>query len=342
MALFKHANITEKHIVTLDDLPDPSVLETELPPNTTRWMLVDHNSLQHQLGFVYGNHVQGVIDHHMEENFVPKDTEPEPRVIEKAGSCTSLVVRTFQEDWQTISDESMASGAAHAQGDSLANDRTLGALWDSQLAKLALGSILIDTSNLTSKTKVMQTDVEAVTYLQDKINIVSPGWDRKAFYMELDTAKRAIDDFKVQDILKKDWKQWVEKDGRKLGIASVVKPLDFLSTKAATERGDEHGLEMTIHEIMGDRDLSMLAIMTNSKASGGGRTRELLVQTRPDATVVRTFFDDHFHDTLELEAMDLRGVRQGEEHRRNVWLQKNVSQSRKQVAPLLRHAMNEA
>ena len=342
LVLFKHANIKSEDIIALDDLPSSSNLEEKLPPENTVWILVDHNSLQHELGLIYSNRVHGVIDHHEEENSVLKDTNPEPRIIEKAGSCTSLVVRTLRSEWQAISDSSLVSGAAHAQGDGLANDGHLDALWDSQLAKLALGSIVIDTSNVTSEHKVTSTDVEAVRYLEDKINVHDARWDRKAFYKELNAAKADIDDFEVKDILRKDWKQWREEDGKSLGIASVVKPLEFLATKATRERNDEHGLETIIQEIMEDRGLSMLAIMTNSKSPEGGRKRELLLQALPSATAIRKFFDKRFNETLKLELLDLPGVRQGEEVLRNVWIQKDVSKSRKQVAPLLRQAMNEA
>ena len=305
-------------------------------------MLVDHNSLQHELGSNYRERVHGVIDHHEEENSVRKDTDPEPRVIEKAGSCTSLVIRTFQDDWQGISGLSMTSGAAHAQGDSLANDSHLSNLWDSQAAKLAMGSILIDTSNLKSEHKTTSIDMEMVKYLESKINLQDAMWDRKAFYQELNTAKKAIDDFAVKDILRKDWKWWTERGGKTLGIASVVKPLDFLTQKAAKERKSEDGLESIIQEIMDDKKLTVFAIMTNSKASGGGRKRELLLQTHSNDAKIRKRFDDSFGKTLQLELLVLPWVRQDENTSRNIWIQGDISKSRKQVAPLLRQAVNEA
>ena len=331
LALFKYANIKREHIIGLEDLPSPSELEKNLPPGNTRWILVDHNSFQHELGSIYSNRVHGVIDHHEEEHSVPEDTDPEPRVIEKAGSCTSLVVRTFQKEWQIISN-----------GDGLANNDHLGKLWDSQLAKLALGSIVTDTSNLTSQHKVTGTDIEAVKYLENKMDVQDAPFDRKAFYKELKVAKEDIDNFEVKDILRKDWKQWTEKDGKSLGIASVVKPLEFLTTKGSDERNDEHGLETIIQEIMEDRGLSVFAIMTNSKAPEGGRKRELLLQALPSATAIRKLFDNRFNESLQLDVLDLPGVRQGEEVFRNVWIQRDVSKSRKQVAPLLRQSMNEA
>ena len=317
-------------------------MEQQLPPSLTRWVLVDHNSLQHALGSIYGERVHGVIDHHEEENSVRQDTDPEPRVVQKAGSCTSLVIGTFRDDWQRISGLSMASGAAHAQGDSLANDSHLSNLWDAQVAKLAMGSILIDTSNLTSYHKTTNIDIEMSEFLENKILLSDTMWNRKVFYQELNTARKDIDDFEVKDILRKDWKWWTERDGKTLGIASAVKPLDFLTQKATKERNSELGLENIIQEIMDDKKLSVFAIMTNSKAPGGGRKRELLLQTRPDEAIIRKFFDDSFGKTLQLELLELPGVRQDENTSRNIWIQGDISKSRKQVAPLLRQAVNEA
>ena len=87
LAVFKHANIESKHLITLDDLPALSDIESKLAPENTKWILVDHNALQGQLGKMYAERVAGVIDHHDDEKKVPEDTGEEPRIIEKSGSC---------------------------------------------------------------------------------------------------------------------------------------------------------------------------------------------------------------------------------------------------------------
>ncbi|KAL8693727.1 MAG: hypothetical protein Q9224_003702, partial [Gallowayella concinna] len=264
-AVFHHANIDVSHLVTLDDLPKDR--ESELKPENTRMILVDHNSLQGELGKLYGSRVHGVVDHHEDEGTVISETEPEPRVIEKCGSCTSLVVRTLKSAWETSSDgSSLSSGGAHAQGDSVMNDATVIRTWDAQLAKMALASILVDTANLTAKGKVEKADTEAVKYLEAKINL-SPQdakrWDRSNFYDEISTAKRNIDELNFQDILRKDYKQWTEND-LKLGIASVVKPLGFIVEKALgqTSADKEDEFVIAIGDFMADRDLTIFAIMT--------------------------------------------------------------------------------
>lgn len=51
-----------------------------------------------------------------------QDTDPEPRILEEAGSCTSLVVRYFSSTWDDLSSSSLSSGAGHAQGSEYAID----------------------------------------------------------------------------------------------------------------------------------------------------------------------------------------------------------------------------
>jgi hypothetical protein len=53
LAVFKHANIESGHLITLDDLPALSEIETQLAPENTKWILVDHNAL---LGASLGCH----------------------------------------------------------------------------------------------------------------------------------------------------------------------------------------------------------------------------------------------------------------------------------------------
>ncbi|KAL8814443.1 MAG: hypothetical protein Q9223_006328 [Gallowayella weberi] len=349
-AVSHHANIEIAHLVTLDDLPKDS--ESELRSENTRMILVDHNNLQGELGKLYGSRVLGVVDHHEDEGTVISDTEPEPRVIEKCGSCTSLVVRTLKSAWDASSDgSSLSSGGAHAQGDSVMNDAYMIRTWDAQLAKMALASILVDTANLTAESKVEKADTEAVKYLEAKINL-SPQdakhWDRSKFYNEINTAKRNIDDLNFQDILRKDYKQWTE-NNMKLGIASVVKPLDFIVEKASRQTsGDKEDEFVTaIGDFMADRDLTVFAIMTTSTSPSGKFQRELYIQALSTGHAAASAFAEHAGQELRLEDHSVAALSEtpgamqpsSEGPWRKIWLQKDVSKSRKHVAPLLRKAM---
>ncbi|MCJ1365900.1 Exopolyphosphatase [Acarospora aff. strigata] len=337
----RHVNIEAKHLITLDDLPAFESLKDKLKPEKTKWILVDHNKLQGTLGEIYASKVGGVIDHHDEEHAVPLETGNEPRVIEKCGSCTTLVVRYCRDSWDQLSSQSLSSGAAHAQGDSLVDDSAVSRVWDAQLAKLALASILIDTTNLTMKAKVEPADVEAAEYLEAKINL-SPKdavtYDRQKYYAEIDRAKRDIDSLQLIDVLRKDYKEWNE-GGKKLGISSVVKPIEWLSQKA----GPETSLSHSVQSFAEERSLSLYGIMTAFRNNQGEFERELILWALDSSVISATErFVQNAREELELEERAPTVVQEGRDSVwRKVWLQRNVGKSRKQLAPLLRNAMHD-
>ncbi|KAI4197057.1 MAG: hypothetical protein LQ346_003090 [Caloplaca aetnensis] len=349
-ALFLHANIEAEYLVTLDDLPGSG--RRGLKPEDTQWILVDHNKLQGALGETYGSRVRGVIDHHEDEGVVPQDTDPEPRVIEKCGSCTSLVIRTLRSSWDTSTEgSSLSSGAAHAQGDSLINDASVSRTWDAQVAKMALASILIDTANLTVESKVEKADRDAVNYLEAKINL-SPKdaaqWDRTRFYEEIDAVERDIGALCFEDILRKDYKQWNE-NGLTLGISSVVKPLEFIVKKAIQDNsGEDKETEFVtaIGDFMAARSLTIFAIMTLSTSETGEFQRELYVQALSAGHAAASTFAKEAAKELRLEDHSVKvlegkpGAMQPESEGpwRKIWMQRDLGKSRKQVAPLLRKA----
>ncbi len=333
----KHANISSSHLLTLNDLP------THLKqPENIRWILVDHNKLQGELGEKYSKQVYGVIDHHDEENAIPKDTGPEPRIVEKCGSCTSLAVRYCKSAWDNISSSSLSSGAAHAQGEYAIDDGSVTQGWDAQIAKMALASILVDTANLTAPGKVEQVDREAVEYLEVIIHMSARdarGWSRDGYYKELDEAKRDIGGLTLREILTKDYKQWTE-NGMNLGMSSVVKPLEFLVQKAKSA-----SFEDEIRRFMDELDLSIFAIMTTSTSAKRDFQRELLVHAKESAAPSADRFIKRATSQLGLEKMEMKGAAaspDGESPWPAIWNQTDVSKSRKQVAPLLREAMRDS
>ena len=344
-ALFRHTNISASHLITLDDLPSSSELKQGLPPEITQWILVDHNRIEGALGVIYASRVHGTIDHHEEEGSVPQDTLPEPRVISKCGSCTSLVVSYLRPTWDVLSSSSLSSGGGYAQGDSLVDDTAVSQEWDAQVAKLALASILIDTRNLQDEGKTKDVDREAVSYLEAKIRLSwrdSRTWNRAEFYEEIDQAKRALDGLSLPDILRKDYKEWTERN-LKLGISSVVKPLDYLIQKVEM-KNSESAFDQVVDEFMNSRDLKLFAIMTTSNAPTGQFQRQLLLQARPGSHKVAQRFEQDAKSDLDLESVPDLGikVRDRSDSVRRVWRQWNLGMSRKQVAPLLRKAMRSA
>jgi len=343
-AVCGHANISPSTLITLDDLPDQFNASNDIS-----WILVDHNKLQGSLGERYSTYVHGVLDHHEEENAVPQQTGSEPRIVEKCGSCTSLVVRYCRTSWDNVSNSFLSSGAAHGQGEAAIDDCTVIQGWDAQTAKMAIASILIDTANLTATGKVEKVDKEAVEYLEAKIKM-SPkdakSWSRDGYYQEISEAKRNIGDLTVNEILRKDYKQWTE-NGIDLGISSVVKPLEFLANKA-DEGQNVSNIEDELERFMSERKLEVFAIMTASSSEDGHFKREMLLQTKaPALSSAMSEFADRAVPAFQLEETVVTNLsteqlsKSGRVWRRT-WLQNAVSKSRKQVAPLLRKALEKS
>jgi exopolyphosphatase len=350
LAVFKHANIDPGLLITLDDLPALSEIEGKLAPGNTKWILVDHNTLQGQLGKIYSGRVAGVVDHHDDEGKISKDMGDEPRIIEKTGSCTSLIANYCRSTWDTLSESALSSGAAHAQGDSLSDDSAVVKRWDAAVAQLALASILIDTANLHDENKTTEHDRRAVEYLEAKIMLcpqLSTSFDRTVFYKEVDAAKKDIDGLNLHDILRKDYKQW-DQGGMKLGVSSVVKSIAFLQNKAGDE-AKASSAGRALLETFGDfaktRELDMYALMTTSTSPEGEFQRELLLWAFNDKAVsAAKAFATSSTEELGLEdwneSSSVADASCGDGQWRKVWWQRHVQHSRKRVAPLLRDTMS--
>lgn len=328
-ALLKHADMRPSDLITLDDLPILS-----LPAEKTSWTLVDHNALTGLLATHYTPSITGVIDHHDDENTIPSSAQP--RIISKSGSCNSLVTNHCRDTWQTISDTSSSIGAALGQESyRVIDDAHYTNVWDAQVAKLALGSILVDTSNLKAEDKVTEHDRKAVKFLEAKINISRLGkdYDRDTFFNELSEAKADLDGLSLEDILRKDYKQWSEGDIN-LGVSSVVKPISYLQHKS-------EDLVPSMLKFAKERELGLFAVMTAFTNEDGGFARQLLVLSTSDgkATQAAKRFAESAAEELKLKDSDEQVKQADGVVWMQIWNQGNVAASRKRVGPLLREAM---
>ncbi|GAM83993.1 hypothetical protein ANO11243_019830 [Dothideomycetidae sp. 11243] len=337
LALLPKANITRDHLITLDDLGDANSLDARFSPANTRWILVDHNSLQGRLGQLYGDRVVGTIDHHVDEGTVLQDTQDEPRVITTCGSCTSLVANYLQHSWDLWSLYVSFSGAANGQGDNIIEDGAFATLWDAQVAQFALGAILIDTVNLNDEHKTAQQDREAAKYLEARIKMspkIGKSYDRAALYDEIARAKQSLDNLTVRDILRKDYKQWTE-NSLSLGISSVVKPYSYLETKAQDQGNGDLLIES--QQFVEDKKLDITSVLTAFTSTDGTFQRELSLLSRDERgkQVIERFCSD------ASKQLRLSGERRRESQDwlHVIWNQGDLAASRKQVAPLLRKAM---
>lgn len=328
-ALLAHADVKPEHLITLDDVRD-----AELEAEHTSWTLVDHNVLNGMLAKSFARQVTGVIDHHDDENKIPKNASP--RLIEKSGSCSSLVATHCRPVWDEITSRASSIGAAIAQDDGrLLDDAAYTSTWTAHVAKLAIGAILIDTINMTDEHKVTEHDRKALRYLEALVNIaprIGKDYDRDSYYNELDTAKTDVDSLNVRDLLRKDYKEWAQ-DELKLGTAVVVKPLSYVRS-----RSDDW--EKDISSFVEERSIDVMAITTAYSDEQDGFHRELaLFAAKSDAAVqIAEAFVKSSSEELQLKDLDLSlsDKNFGYAH---AWTQHNLAASRKQSAPLLRKAM---
>ncbi|KAI1148712.1 exopolyphosphatase-like protein [Nemania diffusa] len=323
-----------------------------IPPASTRWLLVDHNALTGRLATRFAARVIGCVDHHADEGAVPRDAEP--RVIETSGSCASLVLELCASRWAALQ-----SGAGNP-GE--------GAKIDAQLARLALAPILIDTVNMTDESKTTAHDERAVGIAEGKIAAYAAyataseqvaqeseageqvqQYDRTALFARVAALKDDIASMSPRDVLRKDYKEWRGADagGLRLGTSSV--PRGFAYLVATQGRGDAAALISSLAEWGAEKDdggggkMDLVVLLTTFQDEEGRFTRELLVWARSEAGVeAAKRFEEMRRETLGLETWG-GGVLDGEGRGewRRCWRQGAVEHGRKQIAPMLREALEE-
>lgn len=354
-ALLQHADISPSELITLDDLSlgEASVEGREtspafLPAEKTDWTLVDHNSLQGKLGDLYRHRIHAVIDHHEDENLIPHHPDISPRIITKSASCSSLVTNYLRETWQDLgSMVSSTIGSAQEDG-RLVDDFAYASTWDAQVAKLALGPILIDSINMQATHKISEADTKAVRFLEAKIHIsykYGKSYSRELFFAELNDAKSNIAALSLRDILRKDYKQWQEGD-LKLGISSVVQSIQYLR-----ERKEEN-LRDVVQKWAAERSLNMFAIMTAHHHHHGenddddGFRRELVLYAFDDKgkSAAERFFQKgegelQLEDAADESSSSSDVSTPSKFVFERFWNQNNLEASRKRVGPLLRENM---
>ena len=325
-------------------------------------ILVDENVLRGELVPQFAEQVSGVIDHREVESRRERDLDKmNPWLVKQVGSCTSLVVQLCRGRW-----------------DQLREDEGVRTRWDAELANLALASVLVDTHCFEDESKTTEEDRKAVEYLEEKIRRRGGSddgrYDRSAYFSEISAAKEDIGKLRIDEILRKDYKQWNETVGNKeamtevkLGISSVVKSMRFLSEKAVAEKRTDSEecpennlisahLVYELAHFARERKLSFYAAMTAFKSDSDKFQRELLLMVmNHDAKGSSTGLleaakklENDFGEELGLASwLSEDGKDIGGQWRRveyvglgsfwwKVWRQENVKKSRKQVAPLLR------
>lgn len=314
------------------------------PPKRQRQpiVLVDHNALsmsrmtEEELETRFS--IVGCIDHHVDEKKVPEDAWPRT-IMTGVGSCTSLVVKFLRGEnlWPESSSDSKLALM--------------------EMAKLALAAILVDTANLKAKgDKCADLDREAVKFLESQLDRST--WDRDAFFQAIFTAKiSSLNLLKIPEMFERDYKEWNEdvassqgpRYSLNIGISSLVQLLPWLIGKAGSAKAFIS--EICKFALETEHMLSVFALITKGIDAHGKFAKELVVVTLGEKGegVLKTFEEragaklqlkewkenDEFLECLKTKSDDERMAWQLSWR---VWWQGDVSQSRKQVAPLLREA----
>ncbi|RSM14235.1 hypothetical protein CEP52_001474 [Fusarium oligoseptatum] len=157
---------------------------------------------------------------------------------------------------------------------------------------------------------------------------------QKTYFDEISAVKEDISHLSFRDIFRKDYKEW-DGSGLKLGISCIVQNLDYLVDKA----GDPKTLLDDFEAWAKERKLDVASIMTTSRPDGEFQ-RHLLVWGLTDGGrgAVERFVRDG--ERLKLETW--KGGVLDDDETRFAWRQRELGASRKQVAPLLREALQKS
>ncbi|CCX10469.1 exopolyphosphatase [Pyronema domesticum] len=296
--LLQHLSLSPLDLLCSDD--EPSFLS--FPAEDVSVHLVDHNKLT--VSGLRDDKVVSIIDHHDDEGC---HLGASPRIIQKSGSCSSLVITELCKT----------------------------APPPKEVAELGMASILVDTSNLTKRME--PTDHQAVETLSP---LLPDTFDRDSFYASLQSAKQDVDSLSLRDLLRKDYKEWVEPNGKRIGISSVVKGLGHLEGKmvgTCEEGGEQDAFLATVKEWARERRLDVMVVMTAETKDDGKFGREVLLWAGREGGFVNRVKERG----EELGLKQWGEGRLDQEGKRYAWRQEKTEMSRKQVAPFLRECLRE-
>lgn len=290
--VFTQVGLDYKKLVTLDQVDDVISKVTDI-------VLIDHNQLTAPFNTEeWSSHVVGVLDHHVDEKLY---LNAPIRVIDMVGSCVTLVLNHFQvnesSEWLT-----------------------------KEMAHLAVAPLLVDTVNLKwDLGRTTELDVQIFKILQQKLDI-----QVDLFFKSIEKVKSQVDSMNNYDILRRDYKEFPNVNGYKIGTSAVT--WNFRSwvereggvediSKAAIGYAEERGLDMEVIFTAFDYD--------REEVRGGDYRRELAVFViNKDLLRVKESLEQN--KDLQLNPIHFN------DSSNEFFEQGNIKMSRKQVWPLLK------
>jgi exopolyphosphatase len=311
-------------LLCFSDLSELGVTKAAFPSHT--FALVDHN----RLGDDYegeNTKVVAIFDHHKDED---RHTDANPRVLEMAGSCASLVARALEAQCP--------------------------ARVPAPLAQLLLCATIIDTHGLKPGGKATQADVTAAHFLYScaypnsagaiettPINEVPEVADLNE---QLQDLKENVGSLGTCDLLRRDFKDYVA-SGTRVGLASV--PIGF-EEWFASPRAEGGKFWTEAVEWMEEARLDALGVLTsfrdnemmNKKGKGKHRREQLWIVRASSGDLATRLFEGLKADKdLDLKKKDLKEVGAATpKELEGAWQvqfykQKNTDATRKVTAPIV-------
>lgn len=254
------AGLSPSDLVFADDLPG-GLASTVSAGLVT---LVDHNALAHHQADASPK-VVGLIDHHRDER---KYLSASPRIIEKVGSCATLIADMLKPD----------------------DNR--------DVARLLLCAVMLDTNLLRSEEKTTSRDVAAVT----RLGMIA-GWDEKEYrdiYRLLKNERNNVSGFNAKDMLRRDLKTFLN-EGLYVAIASIG-----LSPEQLVELAQKNELKFYFEEFARERGVDcVLGLMNHS--SRGVHERHLCVLAGKVGDAIQEELYADGNGQIELERRQVRG-----------------------------------
>lgn len=301
--LLSNLEVDKSDLLCLEDFRD-----IELNRENCYAFLVDFNKLTGQVARnIDPQNVVGVIDHHDDEGLYTETANP--RIVQKAGSCSSLVVTYW-------------SGLDYGTGKY--------PLRDAGVINFATAPILVDTANL--KFRVEPIDKEANDVLNQSSLDIDLELPNDEYFKAVEDHKRNLEGMSGRDILRKDYKQWDNDNDEgsklRLGISSIQQPLKWLYSRHP--KFDEDVLHYSQ-----EMNVDFFVVMTGFSDDGGNFNRELVLY--PFSEEARSNVEGFLTQASEKLQLEKKS---GSNSANLAFDQKNIAASRKQVAPLLRAALH--
>ncbi|AGO10372.1 AaceriABL083Wp [[Ashbya] aceris (nom. inval.)] len=302
--VLEHIGVSDKSLFFLEDLQEMKTARGL----KTACVLVDHNELQGPCTDLI-DEVVGVIDHHEDQRTYYEEVKRAngPYIVQSTGSCSSHIVNY----WNGILGPNLLPQLTDA-------------------LTLCMSAIMMDTSKLQSK--VEDPDRQAYAICKS----VLTNMNEDAYYKRLKDAKNDVDGFSLDEILRKDYKEFLfpSRSGDvRVGVPTVVRSFEWMHEKFGNE-----GSIKSWHSFLREHKLDFLVVLTIKKANEGvKRELAIMAESQDRAQQVESLIEGL---TPELQ-LSKTSVFSAGSLVLQTCDQKMLARSRKQIVPLLKRIFAE-